>query len=385
LKDNSHAQSGKICLVFRTPLFFDASSCSGSLELTLKQPIMTTFKNYPLHGGIVLLFLLQVGCSEDLGLKAPTSQTFDAGSMPLADATRQGGIDLTAFRALAAQSAAVSMVDADRFFVPYGKYYLYYNYERMLRERAWSLTDDFSMSRLDVPALARNIELAKLAATYPSSPLPGQISGASSVFSSTQISILNSYCSRMYGARNATDAAIFYTTTKNGVNTSTSLTRDQKIVLLSVIEVGNEFAKKFFAGAWSGIRRDVEEATGASVSGCTVDWRGVWAGGVVGGVVGAVFGAKAGAAGGTVAFPGLGTATGALGGGVIGFATGFIGGVGTAIAGQLLTTCFRSPNQSPDIILYCERLPEYLREPFDRCSMELLDHKVFFSIRDLIG
>jgi hypothetical protein len=110
----------------------------------------------------------------------------------------------------------------------------------------------------------------------------------------------------------------------------------------------------------------------------------VWAGGVVGGVVGAVFGATTGATGGTVVFPGLGTATGAVGGGVIGFATGFIGGVGTAIAGQLLTTCFRAPKEATDITLYCQHLPDYLRRPMDICSMEILDHKIMYSLRDYI-
>ena len=346
---------------------------------------MTTFKNYPSHGGIVLLFLLLFGCGEDLELKAPAPGDMDLSTSSQLTVTRQENLDLTAFRSLASQSVAASMVDADQFIVQYGKYYLYYNYERMLRSRAWSLVDDFRMDRLDVSGLARNIELARLMATYTSSPLPGQIPGASSVLSTTQLGILNSYCSRMYSVNNASDASLYYTITKNGINTTPGLTRDEKIMLLSFIEVGNEVAKKYFAGGWTGIRRDVETAARSVSSGCTVDWRGVWAGGVVGGVVGAVFGAKAGAAGGTVAFPGLGTATGALGGGVIGFATGFIGGVGTSIAGQLLTSCFRSPNESPDIVLYCERLPDYLREPFDQCSRELLDHKIMFNLRDLLG
>jgi hypothetical protein len=347
---------------------------------------MTTFKNYPLHGGIVLLFLLTFGCGEDLGLKAPAPQGIDKGAMPQADGSRQAGLDLTAFRSLAAQSVTASMVDADRFLVPYGKYNLYYNYERMLRARARSLRDGFKMYGLDVSGLARKIELAKLTTKYVSSPLPGQISGAGSVFSATQLSILNSYCTRMYSAKSATDASIHYTVTKNSVNSSFALTRDEKIVLLSVIEVGNEFAKKFFAGGWIEVRRDIEVATGRVVggSGCSVDWRGVWAGGVVGGVVGAVFGATTGATGGTVVFPGLGTATGAVGGGVIGFATGFIGGVGPAIAGQLLTTCFRAPKEATDITLYCQHLPDYLRRPMDICSMEILDHKIMYSLRDYI-
>jgi hypothetical protein len=67
-----------------------------------------------------------------------------------------------------------------------------------------------------------------------------------------------------------------------------------------------------------------------------VDVKGALQSGVIGLASGAVGGCYTGATGGTVAFPGLGTATGCLGGAVIGGALGFIGGVVGSIAQDLL-------------------------------------------------
>ncbi len=67
-----------------------------------------------------------------------------------------------------------------------------------------------------------------------------------------------------------------------------------------------------------------------------VDVKGALQAGVIGLVGGAIVGGKAGCAGGTVAFPGLGTATGCVGGAVIGGALGFIGGVAESILQDII-------------------------------------------------
>lgn len=66
----------------------------------------------------------------------------------------------------------------------------------------------------------------------------------------------------------------------------------------------------------------------------TIDIKGALQDGIIGLGIGAIRGGYAGCMGGTVAFPGLGTATGCVGGAVLGGAIGFIGGVATSLLKQ---------------------------------------------------
>ena len=124
--------------------------------------------------------------------------------------------------------------------------------------------------------------------------------------------------------------------------TSSTLTRDEKIKLLSLgtsIQVLAENSEELI----SIITTQMQEATSTTVIRlrCSVSPRNVLLAGVTGLLYYGASGAIAGCTGGTVAFPGLGTVTGCVAGGIFGGAWGFIEGVGLGIAAELLGSCFR--------------------------------------------
>ncbi len=333
----------------------------------------------------LLTATLSVSCVEESGITArPGTPALSAEASELKATRKTTAIDLSAFRTIASSLFSSNLVQADQAIVKYQTNYLYFNFERLIRQEATKLNSYFKFPAFDFAKLAREVDLVSAGVPFSGQQiLVSQVPGSAAHFTSEQLGVLDAFVGKMYSATDAASAAIYYKTTVDRINQSVTMTTDDKILLLSVAEVANEFAKNFFSGKLMGINADIQQATGLSLSGCSVNWRSVWAAGVVGGVVGAVFGAKAGAAGGTIAFPGLGTATGVVGGGVIGFATGFIGGVGTGVATELLTSCFRA-KAVQNMALYCKYLPAYLRTPLDKCSVELYDKKIIFSLRDLM-
>lgn len=226
--------------------------------------------------------------------------------------------------------------NSERYIGIYGNH-LYFNYERLVREGVESLKPKLNMQGFDFNSLSSQFSIST---NYPSNVLPSQVPGANSFYSIAELSIMDSYVSKMYNATMAAHCQFYYNMIKDKILNS-GLPNDRKIVLLGVIETGNEFAKGFFNGSWRNIYTDINNVVVSGSGGCSIEWRGVWASAVVGGVSNGVRGAIAGAGGGTVAFPGLGTATGAIAGGVFGFATGFIGSAVGGVAANLLTTCFR--------------------------------------------
>jgi hypothetical protein len=104
-----------------------------------------------------------------------------------------------------------------------------------------------------------------------------------------------------------------------------SLTEEQKYQLLSIsaaVKVGAKFIQESIAK---------DSANGRSAK---IDIKDALQDGVIGLGLGAARGCWIGATGGTVAFPGLGTATGCVGGAVMLGAVGFIGGVATSLLKQ---------------------------------------------------
>jgi hypothetical protein len=138
---------------------------------------------------------------------------------------------------------------------------------------------------------------------------------------------------------NRADLSAVIPTYRNWIISTSSMTEDQKIEILGVVE-GLAVLSDYFSRYGTGAVYYQESSPGGRVSSdCQVNWRNVWIGGVVNGARGAIAGAYAGATTGTFTVPVLGTATGAVGGAVFGFASGFVVGSVTAIAVDLLRSC----------------------------------------------
>lgn len=85
-----------------------------------------------------------------------------------------------------------------------------------------------------------------------------------------------------------------------------------------------------------------DTSTGRIEGDCDVDWRSVWGSAVLGFFGGGTSGAIYGGSGGTIILPGIGSATGFIGGAVFGAAGGFTSGALYGIASELLLSCFRN-------------------------------------------
>jgi len=255
----------------------------------------------------------------------------------------------------------------------------YFNTERLIRTEGVTFKNNFGGLNLDVSILAKDI-IDKRAAYVPASstPLISHIPGATSVFNSTQLSILDTYVAGVYNCTNGVQYMTYHKAAKDKIDYSTTLTRDQKIMALSVITIGMEIAGDFFMGKWNDIQTDINGLAVGTSGGCSVNWRSVWAGAVVGGTSGAIAGAYLGASGGTVVFPGLGTASGAVGCGVFGFALGFISGVTEGVASELLTSCFRKARMDAPLV-DCDKL-SYFQNHIEDCTRELNDHKYWYLL-----
>jgi hypothetical protein len=154
----------------------------------------------------------------------------------------------------------------------------------------------------------------------------------------------------MLGTTTALQAFNTYSNIKNQVNSS-SLTRDQKIAVMGIVEVGHAFATSHANRATDGIGIDVNTTVYgyASNSGCNIRFRDVWRSAVVGGTINAVRGAVIAGTVGTFTVPILGTATGVVGGAVFGFAAGFITGAVGSVAEQAFWNCLlKSPTIAPN-------------------------------------
>lgn len=146
---------------------------------------------------------------------------------------------------------------------------------------------------------------------------------------------------------NFVDGFALVTAFRNQITHTKELEENDKILLLEFASGANALLEFMENGGAIAIQRSLQEMIGNSVSigrtlGCSVDWRSVWAGAVVGFTVGVVVGGITGATAGTFTVPLLGTAVGGVGGAVFGGAWGFTSGAVYSIAGNFLTSCFRS-------------------------------------------
>ncbi len=129
---------------------------------------------------------------------------------------------------------------------------------------------------------------------------------------------------------------------------ASSMAEEEKVMLVQFSASSLTIAKFAKEGGIKKISNKMIEDLGITSLGgringdCKVDMRDVWLGAVLGGTVRGI----TGAGGGTIVIPGIGTATGAIAGGVVGFASGFLEGALLTTAGSLLATCFRpDPNK----------------------------------------
>lgn len=331
----------------------------------------------------LLMFFVLTGCSfscNDLSLNdesiSPSGNEFQ---MAATVAALPPMPDMTQYRQITSASLARNLQNSDTYMLKF-RYrlkteYYYYNYERAIREEAMALNTNFGFQNFDFRQFSHfQINFA----AYTGIPtLPSQISGTSDIYTPEQLQILNAYSSEMYNAQGTTDASLYYAYGRNMVQNSHSLSSEQKYVVLAFIETGNEFAKKYFAGQWQGVKSDVGATLNQSTSGCSVNWKSVWQGAVISAAAGAVSGAYVGATGGTVVLPFFGTVTGGVGGAVFGGAAGFAGGAAAGIAQELIFGClFKTQTTQPD--LTCNDI-QYALNHSD-CIQEIIDNKFWAKI-----
>jgi hypothetical protein len=205
------------------------------------------------------------------------------------------------------------------------------------------LNESFLIPNFNAASFADNFNLGPT--QIQSEVLPGDLPNVQSVFTAAQISILNSYISRMYGVTSVGAAQNAYALTHTQIN-SQAFSDEDKMELIAVIEGVYVTCQNLLQpGQLAYIQRLIDRSIGGTPGGrtmsCNVNWRSVMISGVVGLAAGSVRGAIVGGAGGTVALPGFGTVGGAIGGAVFGGTVGFLGGIMSGIAGSYLETCFR--------------------------------------------
>lgn len=260
------------------------------------------------------------------------------------------------YRALIANTYDSTAQSFDGYIGAYGSDN-YFNYERHLRDVTTNLKTSINVQSLSPATYAKDAipEIYStalsgtpqaLTLTIASNKLPSQVPGATTIFNSQQLSILDTYANGMYSVTaflgtTSSAATKHYNTAVAAVQAS-SLNTESKIEMFGILEAGNEFARAYFARKYNGVYSDIAPLANASpkppATPC-VNWRTAWWSGIAGGIIGGTTGFKLGSAGGTVAFPGLGSATGALGGTIIGFATGFATGVITSVAVDVVANC----------------------------------------------
>lgn len=332
----------------------------------------------------ILIIVLSISCSNDLDLSSGNDpQNSLTPSELRAQQLIASGIvpELTELRAIANTRAATSFTVSSRYTIKFNDA-VYFNADRAARDEMARLNTSFAIRTINASVLADSI--AKPRRTY-YSPRASQIPGASETFTPRGLYYLDRFIFEMYNATSSTHNSI-YQRHKSlvGGPTVNDIPMDEKIALVSIFEIINQYALNFFFGSYGRVYSDMvaagisPTAEGGRISGCEVNWRSTMGSAVVGGVVGATIGFKAGAGGGTVAFPGLGTATGALAGTVFGFATGFVSGALTDVASQLLLSCFRKVEilQPIDYAITNPQFPC----PYGACTTEFQDFKKWYSL-----
>lgn len=300
---------------------------------------------------------------------------------PVRGGTSSTSIDFTSFRSFTSTRVDHVFNSTPNYDGQIGNIF-YYNYERLILDEATTLNQTYQISNINLQSFAHDVTLSIVHQPNTDKIDIASYSGVSTYYNAGQISILNSYFTKMLSATSTT-APIYYSTAKSTVESS-SLSNDQKIAVLALLEVGNTYASSFFAGQWNNVYNDIQTRIGATngrvaVGPCTVSFRSVWIDAVAGGVTNGVRGAIIGAAGGTVGFPGLGTATGAIGGGVMGFAVGFVGGAATGVVTQLLGNCLFKEEAPQPLNPKCEDF-DYMKEHFEFCQSEIKDIKKYYVI-----
>jgi len=142
----------------------------------------------------------------------------------------------------------------------------------------------------------------------------------------------------------------------NKIYESTNISDEEKIQLIAFSALTNSFSTFVKDGGLDETQNSIMEESGLNyapgstsnarvAAKCTVKWKDAFRSGVEGFFAGAIRGAYVGATVGTVSIPlpGAGTVTGAVSGAVVMGAAGFVGGVGGAVAKQVIWDCVLSP------------------------------------------
>jgi hypothetical protein len=338
--------------------------------------------------------ILCFSCMNDLGLNEEPAFLKTNDRLPTASVQQVPLPDMRAFREILNSRVDNSFVVTQRYAATY-QTAVYFNHDRATRDELATMTSYIRVANIEPYAFA------DLVGSQPNAPIgvrPSGVAGASTLYTSTQLSILDNYFGKMYSATTLDYVSRTYTDIMTTIANSTTLIGEDRVEVLAVIEVANEYAKDYFAGSYINVYNDLRAAgitpgpasiipmtnnlgfaQTANVIGCNVNFRSIWAGAIVGGVVGGARGAIIGATGGTVAFPGLGTVSGAVGGGVVGFATGFIEGTLTGVAAELLTTCFRKAEITQPELLTEDNFNQLIPCPNGDCTSEFRDLKNWYD------
>lgn len=277
-------------------------------------------------------------------------------------------VNLSGYRSVAINSVSRYLTETDLYMGGDGQY-AYIDLEQSIIDLTSSLNQSVTIPGIDIATFSHDLASSINFPTYDGTDvnLLSLAPGLSSTYNTTQLSLLNNYFNVMYDATDAVTAQSFYTSSANGTNNNPTLSKEQKIAVLGVMEYANEYAKKYFNGGLDQTIQDVQ-ALAAATNGrtsatCPINWRDVWRSGVAGGAAGMVRGAIIGATGGTVSLPGVGTVSGGVGGAVFGFAGGFGFGAGGALVQQVFWNCLMaspyvsSSSQHP----LCDTFEKYQR------------------------
>jgi hypothetical protein len=291
---------------------------------------------------LVAFMVLVFGCEDSLVFTPPVSYP-PKPPVVRPPITTPPALNLSAYRVLSKNLVNYNFSESNQYFGG-DDHYGYIDYEQAAIDMSATLNQSFAISGFDPDAFAHDLAGRIDPVSYDGSAL-NILSLApefSTYYNSTQINALNIYFNSMYDVTSAIMAENKYATAKESIENNGSLTSQQKIAVIGILEYSNEFAKGYFNGGLDQVYQDVVSGAGQSngrIAACPVNWKDVWRSAVAGGVVGGVRGVMIGAAGGTVTVPGVGTATGAVGGGIFGFATGFAYGGGGALIQQIFWNC----------------------------------------------
>ncbi len=219
-----------------------------------------------------LIVLMCLSCQTDgiqpLSVSAPGQQQ-DA--IRLSDGTTVArasvaGFDLAAFSSIMNTKVLGALSVQDRYTLrSVGNYYTYHNYDRSIRDFSTKVNESFLIPNFSASSFADNFNLGPT--QIQSEVLPGDLPNVQNVFTVAQISILNSYFTRMYNATSVEYAQYAYAQTHTQIN-SQVFSDEDKMELIAIIEGVHVTCQDLLQPGQMGyILRSIDRSIGATPGG----------------------------------------------------------------------------------------------------------------------